>query len=34
MSRTVTAIPATKKPGTVTTPSGVPARRRVAEGVK
>ena len=30
MSRTVTAIPATKKFGNVTTPSGVPARRRVA----
>ncbi|USR79895.1 recombinase family protein [Arcanobacterium pinnipediorum] len=30
MTRTVTAIPATKKPGTVTTTSGVPARRRVA----
>ncbi len=30
MNRTVTAIPATKKPGTVTTLSGVPARRRVA----
>ncbi|CAB0674259.1 recombinase family protein [Corynebacterium diphtheriae] len=30
MTRTVTAIPATKKPGTVTTLSGVPARKRVA----
>ncbi|WP_368388400.1 recombinase family protein [Schaalia turicensis] len=30
MNRTVTAIPATKKPGTVTTLSGVPARKRVA----
>ena len=30
MNRTVTAIPATKKPGTVTPLSGVPARRRVA----